>query len=148
MQSLLEDFEHTIRTSYDRLVEITEAGSRAPVAAGKWSKKEIIGHLIDSASNNHHRFVRAQFTDPLMMTRYEQQSWVKSQDYASESWVELLLLWKSFNLHLLHVASRIPEEKLDVLCRFEDSESVTLRFLVEDYVVHMKHHLRQIIGEG
>jgi hypothetical protein len=146
MQSLLEDFEHTIRTSYDRLAEISEAESVAPTAKGKWSKKEVLGHLIDSASNNHHRFVKAQFTDDLLLSRYQQSAWVKHQDYASEPWKELLLLWKSFNLHLLHVASRIPAERLNALCRYEDSESVTLGFLVEDYVVHMKHHLKQILG--
>ena len=146
MQSLMEDFERTIRTSYDRMTEISEAESRVPTAVGKWSRKEVLGHLIDSASNNHHRFVRAQFTDDLLLIRYEQSAWVKHQDYASESWAELLLLWKSFNLHLLHVASRIREERLDALCQLTDSESVTLRFLVEDYVVHLKHHLKQILG--
>jgi hypothetical protein len=60
--------------------------------------------------------------------------------------MELLLLWKSFNLHLLHVASRIPEERLEALCQLSDSESVSLRFLVEDYIAHMKHHLKQIRG--
>ena len=146
MQSLLEDFEHTIRTSYDRMTEISEAESVAPTAVGKWSKKEVLGHLIDSASNNHHRFVKAQLTDDLLLSRYEQSAWVRHQDYASEPWTELLLLWKSFNLHLLHVASRIPKERLNTLCRYENSESVTLGFLVEDYVVHMKHHLKQILG--
>jgi hypothetical protein len=147
MQSTLESFKRTIGDSYERLLSITEAESNKPLAAGKWSKKEVLGHLIDSAANNHHRFVKAQFTDSLLITRYEQQSWVKSQDYQSESWTELLLLWKSYNLHLLHVASRIPAGRLDTLCRLEDGETVTLRFLVEDYVVHMRHHLKQLLGE-
>jgi DinB superfamily len=146
MQSTLEDFRSTISTFYDRLLKITDAESVEPLAAGKWSRKEVIGHLIDSASNNHHRFVRAQFTPQLLIVRYAQKEWVETQDYRSESWTELLLFWKSFNLHLLHVASRIPAERLDTLCRFEDGESVSLRFLVEDYVVHLKHHLKQITG--
>jgi DinB superfamily len=145
MQSTLEDFERTIETSYDRMLKITEAASDEPTAPGKWSRKEVLGHLIDSAANNHHRFVKAQFTDSLVLSRYEQKSWVESQDYKGRAWTELLLLWKSYNLHLLHVASRIPAERLDTLCRFEDGESVTLGFLVTDYVSHLKHHLKQIL---
>ena len=146
MQSVLEDFERTIRTSYDRLQKITEAESACAIAPGKWSRKELIGHLIDSAANNHHRFVKAQFTDRLPISRYDQGSWVKYQDYGNEPWAQLLQLWKSYNTHLLHVASRIPEEKLNSLCQLEDSECVSLGFLVEDYVVHLKHHLKQILG--
>lgn len=145
MQSVLSDFERTIKDSYDRHLKIREADSEQAGAPGKWSKKELIGHLIDSAANNHHRFVRAQFTDHLAITRYDQEAWVKHQDYAGQSWPQLLALWKSYNLHLLHVASRIPAERLDCLCRLEDGESVSLRFLVEDYVAHLKHHLRQIL---
>ncbi|HEX8919865.1 MAG TPA: DinB family protein [Pyrinomonadaceae bacterium] len=146
MQSVLEDFERTINTSYDRLQRITEAQSREAAAPGKWSKKELIGHLIDSAANNHHRFVKAQFTDQLLITRYDQEAWVKYQDYSNESWAQLLQFWKSYNLHLLHVASRIPEEKRRTVCQLEDFEVVSLGFLVEDYVSHLKHHLKQILG--
>jgi hypothetical protein len=146
MQSALEDFARTIETSYDQLLKIAEAETDTPLAPGKWSRKEVIGHLIDSAANNHHRFVKAQFTDDLLISRYAQQPWVKCQDYRSRAWAELLLFWKSYNLHLLHVASRIPAERLEALCRFEDGESVSLRFLVTDYVVHLKHHLKQILG--
>ena len=145
MQNVLEDFEATISNSYERLTRMTDAESNISKEPGKWSRKEIIGHLIDSATNNHHRFVRAQFIDQLLITRYEQKEWVQSQDYRSEPWADLILLWRSYNAHLLHVASRIPEDRLDTLCRFEDGESVSLRFLVEDYVVHMKHHLKQIL---
>ncbi len=146
MQSTLEDFGRTVETAYERLSEIAEAETDAPLAPGKWSRKEVLGHLIDSAANNHHRFVKAQFTDDLLITRYAQQSWVKCQDYRSRPWSELLLLWRSYNLHLLHVASRIPAERLDTVCRYEEGEGVTLRFLVTDYVTHLKHHLKQILG--
>ncbi len=110
MQNVLEDFERTIQTSYDQLQKITEAESGGAIAPGKWSKKEVLGHLIDSAANNHHRFVKAQFTDQLLISRYDQKSWVKYQDYKNAPWAQLLQFWKSYNSHLLHVASRIPEE--------------------------------------
>ena len=85
MQSVLEDFERTIQTSYEQLQKITEAESAGAIAPGKWSRKELVGHLIDSAANNHHRFVKAQFTDRLLISRYDQESWVKYQDYKNES---------------------------------------------------------------
>lgn len=112
MQSLIEEFERTIKESYDRLSKITESDSEKPRAAGKWSRKEIIGHLIDSASNTHQRFVRAQLTDNLSFPGYEQDAWVKCQHYQNESWVDLVQLWRSHNLHLLHVVSCLPEDKL------------------------------------
>ena len=146
MQNVLTDFERTIKDSYERLQRLTEAESGASAAPGKWSKKELLGHLIDSAANNHHRFVRAQFTESLLISRYDQESWVKYQDYKGESWTELLALWKSYNLHLLHVASHIAQERLDSLCLLEDGAKVSLRFLVEDYIAHLKHHLKQILG--
>ena len=146
MQSVLTDFERTVKDSYDRLLRLTEAESATTPVPGKWSKKELLGHLIDSAANNHHRFVRAQFTDQLLISRYDQEAWVKHQDYSGESWTQLLALWQSYNLHLLHIASRIREERLEHRCQLEDGESVSLRFLVEDYIAHLKHHLRQILA--
>src|SRR4051812_3645052 len=100
MEDELEDFRRTVEESAARLLGITEEKSRAPRIEGKWSPKEIIGHLIDSASNNHQRFVRAQFTDDLVFPGYEQESWVRAQKYSEEPWPLLVVLWRSFNLHL------------------------------------------------
>jgi hypothetical protein len=147
MQQVCEEFGRTIREAYERLRQIPEAESGKPLAPGKWSRKEVIGHLIDSASNNHQRFVRAQLTDQLLLPGYEQEAWVRCQGYQQEAWADLLALWRSYNLHLLHVVSRIPEEKLNHLCRVANHEPVTLRFLVEDYLRHLKHHVRQGLGE-
>ena len=146
MQNVIEDFRRAINESYDRLALLTEAASAAPVSSGKWSPKELIGHLIDSASNNHQRFVRAQLDGALTFPGYEQESWVERQAYKDESWADLTTLWKSYNLHLLHVISHMSDDKLDVLCVIGGSEPVTLRFLAEDYVKHMKHHLEQILA--
>lgn len=146
MQSILNEFDNTLKTAYEQLVQISETESAQFPAPGKWSKKQIIGHLIDSASNNHQRFVRVQHTDGLQMPGYEQEQWVAAQNYQSEPWSELLAFWKSYNQHLLHVMANIPEEKLANTVRVGDGELVTLGFLVEDYVKHLQQHLQQILG--
>jgi hypothetical protein len=158
MQAFLDDFRQTISTASAQLLEISAKQSQLPRAEGKWSPKEIIGHLIDSASNNHQRFVRAQFSDDLVFAGYEQEGWVRVQNYQGEPWPELIQLWKLYNQHILHVMSLIPEETRRKL-RYKhnlhqiasdslsESEPVTLEWFMRDYVDHMKKHLGQILGQ-
>lgn len=146
MQNVIEDFKRTINESYKQLARIAEDASAEPISPNKWSRREVLGHLIDSASNNHQRFVRAQLDGSLTMPGYAQEQWVERQGYKEEKWTELVLFWKSYNMHLVHVVSRIPEEKLGALCAIGNNEPVTLGFLIEDYVAHMKNHLKQILG--
>jgi hypothetical protein len=137
------------------LEAIMEADAAIPRAPGKWSRKEIIGHLIDSASNNHQRFVRAQFTDELMCPTYDQDAWVRSQCYREAPWRELVLLFALFNLQLARVMDAIPAEiramprarhNLDRVAfrTIPASEPATLEYFMRDYVVHLEHHLAQI----
>jgi hypothetical protein len=112
---------------------------------GKWSKKEILGHLIDSAANNHQRFVRAQYEESALI-KYDQNLWVEVQDYKDEPVEELIGLWKNFNHHLAYIISKIPAVKLENFCSIGKDEPVTLGWVIEDYIRHLKHHLNQIIG--
>lgn len=146
MQQTLEDFSATITTASRQLLEITEAESETRPAPGKWSKKEILGHLIDSASNNHQRFVRVQLKDGLALPGYEQERWVTAQAYQREPWEQIIQLWKNYNLHLLNVMACVPEEKLKHHCTVGDGEPVSLEFLMTDYVHHLQHHLGQIFS--
>ncbi len=157
MQEFLDGFRQTINTALEQLLKISAEQSQLPRAAGKWSPKEIIGHLIDSASNNHQRFVRAQFSDDLIFAGYEQEGWVRVQDYKGEPWPELVQLWKLYNQHILHLMSLIPEEtRLKLRYRhnlhqiasdsLSEDEPVTLDWFMRDYVEHMKKHLGQILG--
>lgn len=153
-QEFLRDFEETIRTAAARLQQITDEES-AKSAGGEWSPKQILGHLIDSAANNHLRFVRGQFTDHLEFPGYEQEEWVSAQKYNDESWPAVIELWRAYNMHLLHVAAVIPQHiltqqrdkhSLDRIAfkTVERSTPTTLEYLIRDYLDHLKHHLEQI----
>lgn len=130
------------------------AAARRP-AHGKWSSKEIVGHLIDSASNNHHRFVVAQWQDDLVFPGYEQDRWVSAQCYQDEAWTELITLWRYFNLHIARVMECVPEDarlrprakhNLDEIAwkAVARGQPVTLDYFMRDYVGHLRHHVRQI----
>jgi hypothetical protein len=134
----------TIDAALPKLRAIAEADAARPGAAGKWSPRQVIGHLIDSASNNHQRFVRAQQGTGLAFPPYEQEHWVACQHYADRPWDEIVTLWQAYNRHLVHVIRHIPEEKRRVPCVIEHPEAVTLGFLVDDYGRHLRHHLAQV----
>lgn len=146
MQKIHDEFKKILMESLPRLLAISEMESRTQPSSGKWSKKEILGHLIDSASNNHQRFVRAQLSNEVRLSDYEQEIWVKAQGYQAETWESLVQLWGAYNAHLLHLVSLIPEEKLRNRCFIGEKESVTLEFLIQDYIKHLRHHLAQILA--
>lgn len=112
----------------------------------KWSKKEILGHLIDSASNNHQRFVRAALAGSLSFPGYAQAELVELQKPRELSWQLLVELWTSYNRYLVHVIARLPESAADVMCVIGENPPATLLYIADDYVAHIKHHLNQILG--
>ena len=127
--------------SVKQLSELSDQEASLEPAPGKWSYKELIGHLIDSATNNHQRFVRAPNESVFVFPGYAQDDWVRQQQYNHWEWKRLLTFWQLYNHHIAHIISRIPEEKLKTECRIGTYEPATLGFVVEDYLAHMKHHL-------
>jgi len=119
---------------------------------GSWSAKEVLGHLVDSAANNHHRLIEAQLRDDLVYPEYDQEQWVAVQNYRTASWTDLIALWKAYNLHLAHVADGLSEATLrrprhpHSLDRigWEAAGPVTLEDLLRHYLDHLQGHLRQI----
>lgn len=138
----------TIDTVLPVLRAIDDHAASAPRSPGKWSRKQILGHLIDSASNNHQRFVRAQEGGELLSPGYHQDHWVNVQGYHAAHWTDLITLWSAYNGHLVRVIAGISEQAAEVRCSIGTDAPVTLAFLVGDYVDHLWHHLAQIGGNS
>ncbi|MEB2301415.1 DinB family protein [Lysinibacillus xylanilyticus] len=119
--------------------------SRRPTPQ-KWSKKEILGHLCDSAINNLERFIKVQYDKvPFVLTSYDQVQWVKIQGYQELPIDEILNLWVSLNKKILNVIKNIPNEKLALPCDIGNNELMTLQWLIKDYLEHMEHHIKKQI---
>lgn len=155
------DYVTELRDAVDaatpRLIALGDASARRP-APGKWSPREIIGHLVDSASNNHGRFVRGQLQDDLIFPGYAQEDWVRIGRYADAPWHDLVTLWRTFNLHIARVMEGTPEEvrlrprarhNFDVIgVPVSQDRPACLDDVMRDYVAHLRHHLKQIFPAG
>ena len=146
MQDVASELTAVLKETVPALEALSEAESRKDRGPGTWSRKEILGHLIDSALNNAHRFVRAQQGPELVFPAYEQRFWVATNGQQERPWPSLVALWKELNDHVAHVISRIPADRLGTPCRIGDGAPVTLEFIARDYVTHLRHHLQQIFA--
>jgi len=136
--------ENSVDAASQWLSQLNDETAKFKPTKDRWSIAEVIGHLIDSAANNHQRFIRAQETDELVFPKYDQNSWVTKNAYANAKWPDLVELWRLYNLQLSRVIREIPENELATKCTISPYESCTLGFLVTDYVDHMNHHLSKI----
>ena len=125
------------------LSEISEENMSVKPLPTKWSKKEIIGHLIDSATNNHQRFVRGQFEyNPEIL--YDQDKWNEFNFYQEIDSNQIIRFWTIYNRQLLEIIGRISTENLKKQIKVGDN-LLTIEFLIVDYVEHLEHHLKQVI---
>ena len=156
MNDLSRELQLIVAEAALRLSAISDQQRETASVDGQWSASQILGHLIDSAANNHQRFVQAQFTTDLVFPGYEQEHWVKTQHYQDEDWTALVQLWQSYNLHLAHVIAYIPDEVMKLprwphtLDRIawrtvSSDEPTTLAYLIQDYIGHLNDHLQQIL---
>ncbi|WP_425615874.1 DinB family protein [Anatilimnocola sp. NA78] len=144
LAAVAHELEAAVRDSATRLRQVDEATASQRPAPQRWTIKEVMGHLIDSATNNHQRFIRAQFVPELVFPKYEQNEWITAQAYNEVSWQKLLDLWQAYNEHLAHVIRQVRPAALPVSCVIGTYEPMTLEALIEDYVVHLRHHLQKI----
>jgi hypothetical protein len=140
----LDRLEYLCNFIPERLSEIDEEHFSAKPSPTKWSKKQILGHLIDSAANNHHKWIRGQFEDKPFI-RYDQDSWNAAGHYNEIAASQLIAFWKAYNVQILSLIKLIPEDVLQRQC-FNGSQDVTLEWLFDDYVVHLEHHMRHIVS--
>ncbi len=144
-KSVAERLSYLCELVPDKIKAFDKADLVTKPSPEKWSKQEILGHLIDSAANNHQRFIRVQFEEAPTIF-YDQDNWVKHNHYNELDIAGLVALWAAYNKHLATLIAKIPEENLEKECRMRDGRLVTLKWLITDYVQHMEHHLRQIFG--
>jgi DinB superfamily len=144
LESVADDLLSALKTA-DRLRKIDDGAASKRPAPGKWSNKEILGHLIDSAANNHQRFVRLQLTARIDLPGYEQDDWVRVQRYQEQSWHEIIELWQVYNTHLAALIRGVDPATLRHIWHMPDGNEVDLEFIMRDYVRHLRHHLKQIL---
>ena len=144
MKELSQKLLTVIESAEPRLRQISVPETTKPLLPGGWSRKQVMGHLIDSASNNHQRFVRACLEESHEFPAYDQDGNIRVQAPQEADWLLLISLWASYNRYLAHIIARLPESKLETVCRIGTGKPVSLNFIAEDYLTHMIHHLRQV----
>lgn len=148
MKQVAGHLNETLDKALPLLKAIAEDTATAKSGPGKWSHKEIIGHLTDSAANNHQKFLRTMAADEVEFPAYEQNYWVSSQHYNERDWRDLLSFWEQYNRHLAHIMMHIPEATLQNSLYIGDKGPFMLEFIVADYVEHLKHHLKAILPQA
>ncbi|MCB0523066.1 MAG: DinB family protein [Lewinellaceae bacterium] len=148
MEELADNLRETIKLAKAVLEMISEKEAGKKSNPAKWSKKEILGHLIDSASNNHQKFVRlATAPGKTDFVGYKQDEWVNIQHYNAQSWQELIHFWFAYNQHLAFLIQHTNRDTLNNTMMIDDKGPFTLSFIMSDYLEHLKHHLLQIIPD-
>ncbi len=146
MTETINKFEQLIESALEYLSQSSEDEMSRKVSAEKWSKKEILGHLIDSGINNLQRFTEIQFEEkPYKVRTYKQNELVKANNYQNTKTKEIVEFWLSINNRIQRVMNLQTENTLNYKIELEKNNISDLRFLMKDYVNHLEHHLNQIM---
>ena len=138
----------TIERELPNLRALDEQHASPPRGPGKWSPKEELGHLIDSAANNHIRFARGAMQPEVRDPGYAQEDWVRLHGYSGMQWDSIVNFWFEYNTLLARLVGGIGPDRLTILCFIAGNKPVTLGFVIEDYILHMQHHIDQLLRRG
>lgn len=147
MKKTIQELQEIIDLFSQKISAIPEAEFSAKHTPNKWSKKEVLGHLTDSAQNNLRRFICGQYDTTPPKIVYEQDFWVKANDYQAKRSSDVILLWRLVNEQICSVLQTMPAVSYSQSCDTgkQEEQLHSLQWMAEDYVKHMKHHLNQII---
>jgi hypothetical protein len=150
MRDTVTALRQIVETFVPRLLAIEEQTFSAKPLPNKWSKNEVLGHLVDSAQNNLRRFICAQYEAKPPQITYRQDFWVSANGYLSYNQDDIVNLWRLVNLQICHVLEIMPVENYQQLCSTspDPDYTQTIEWLATDYVKHLKHHLNQIIPQS
>ena len=144
MKLIAQHLCETIQSVLPQLKALTDAEASIKPRPDKWSKKEIIGHLMDSACNNQQKFVRTMQQPHLDFVGYEQNAWVAFQRYNDANWLIIIDSWVAYNYQIAHIIETVDPSVLGNTISIEGVGPFTLQFIMTDYVAHLKHHLKQV----
>jgi hypothetical protein len=145
LENAVGELTGIIRQYSERFSEISDADLEAKPVLTKWSRKEVIGHLIDSSQNNLRRFITSQYEPAPPNIVYEQDFWVTANNYNKMPNADIIGLWRMLNERIVAVLSNMPDANRQKQCTIGGGSLVTLEWLAQDYVAHLKHHVNQII---
>ncbi len=143
VKKVIEGLERILIETPEKFKQFSSSEINLKPRPEKWSKKEILGHLCDSCLNNLHRMIRVQYEEKPFI-KYNQDEWVKIQNYQAQPIEKVLDLWLSLHHQFIQVLKKFPKEKLNSIINV--GEEVTAEFVIIDYLRHQNHHLKQIFG--
>ena len=146
MTEIISKLEELLKKGLEYIAQSSELELSNKESEKKWSKKEILGHLIDSGINNLQRFTEIQFENkPYKIRNYNQNELIKANDYQNSDTKEIVEFWSSINHRILSLIKKQTETTLSYKIELKKDNFCDLRFLIDDYVAHLQHHLQQIM---